>query len=81
MPAWMKNRLIVRQDLAFVRFLQAGDDVEQRRFAAPAPSDNDDELALRNFERNVVERVDRLSFLLKPFRNMIDNQLRGWWTA
>ena len=39
-PTWMKYRLIVRQDAALIGFFQAGNDIEQRGFAAPARADD-----------------------------------------
>src|SRR5260370_26639317 len=55
---------------------QPGDDIEQCGFAATAWSDNDDKLALRDLERNIIQRVDRWSLLLNPFRNVVDHEFR-----
>ena len=74
------HRLIVRQHSSLVRFFQAGDDIEQRRFSAATRPDHDDEFAFLDFERHIVQRVHGLALLAKPFRDMIDNQLRRWRT-
>ncbi len=76
MPTRREDRLIICQHLTFVRFFQPGDDIEQCGFAATARSDNDDKLALRDLERNIIQRMDRLSLLLKPFRNVVDHEFR-----
>src|ERR1700732_4261605 len=47
----------------------------RKNFATSRP-DEDEELPFRHCERDVVERVDGVPLLLKPFRNMIDNQFR-----
>src|SRR5262249_51112530 len=80
MTARIRDWLVVGENLSFVGMFQSGNDVEQSRFAAATRSHHDDELALSDFKRNVVERVHGLPFLPKPFRNMIDNQFRRRWT-
>src|SRR6059058_1857148 len=77
--SWMKYRLIIRHDLAFVRFFQAGDDVEQCRFSATARTNDDDKLAFSYLEGDIIERMHVLSLLLKPLRNVVDHQLSGRW--
>src|SRR6266536_281351 len=76
MTTWIEHRLIVGQHAPFIRLFQTGNDVEQRRFSATARTDDDDEFALSDFERDIIQRMHRLALLPKPFRNMIDNKLR-----
>src|SRR5262249_47175635 len=80
MPAGIIDWLIVRQHLSFIGMFQSRNNVEQSRFSAAARSDDDDELTFGHIKRDIVERVHVLPFLLKPFRNMIDNQFRWWRT-
>ena len=79
MPPGIEHRLVVGHDLAFVRFFQAGDDVEQCRFSATARTNDDDELAFCDFKGDIIERMHVLSLLLKPLRNVVDHQLSGRW--
>ena len=51
--------LAVEPDLAGARLLQPGDDAQQRRLAAAGRADEDDELAVRDVEVDVVEHLDR----------------------
>src|SRR6266581_4139246 len=76
MTTWIEHRLIVGQHAPFIRLFQTGNDVEQRRFSATARTDDDDEFALSDFERDIIQRVHCLALLPKPFRNMINYQLR-----
>src|SRR5438445_7343362 len=76
MTTRIEHRLIVGQHAPFIRLFQAGDDVEKRRLSATARTDDDDEFALSDFERDIIQRMHRLALLPKPFRNMIDNKLR-----
>src|SRR6266550_2005730 len=55
MTTWLQHRLIVGQHLTFIRFFQAGDDVEQCRFPAATRTDNHNELAFSHLERDVVQ--------------------------
>src|ERR1700730_9065057 len=75
MPARMKDRLIISHDASFIGFFQTGNDVEQGRFAATAPSDYDDEFSFGDFEGNIVQCVHGLPFLLEPFRDVLDHEL------
>src|SRR6266536_4404031 len=80
MPPRSDHRLTVRQHSSFVRSFQTGDDIEQRRFSAATRPDDDDEFAFLDFERHIIQRMPGLALLLKPFRNVIDDQL-GWWRS
>src|SRR6266700_1096921 len=80
MPPRSDHRLIIRQHSSFVRSFQTGDDIEQRRFSAATRPDDDDEFAFLDFERHIIQRMHGLALLVKPFRNVIDDQL-GWWRS
>ena len=72
---WMKDRLVIGQHLSFIRSFQAGNDVEQSRFPATTRPDDYDEFAFRDLKANIVQGVNVLPLLSKPFRHMIDDQL------
>jgi hypothetical protein len=52
----LRDRPTVEQRFAFIRMIEAGDDVEQRRLPAAGRPDQADELTLADRQRNVVER-------------------------
>ena len=49
--------------IAAARFLEAGDDAQQGRLAAAGRTDEDDELALIDFEVDVLEHLDGAELL------------------
>src|SRR5688572_27082253 len=61
-------------DQAFTVILgvEAGDELQQRRFAAAAGSDDTDELARRDVEPDAVKHTDLVAAALERFRH-IDN--------
>src|SRR5262249_21967311 len=56
---------------------QSGHDVEQRGLAAARRSNQAEELALADFERNVIEGVDFATPALESLRDPFDRQLGG----
>src|SRR5512145_1394214 len=69
--------LAVGLDDATVRLLEAGDNVEQRRFTATTGTDEADELSICNAERHIVEGVHMQRARLEPFRHMFQDEFRG----
>src|SRR4051794_22786975 len=70
--------MVVRHDPAFIGRLQARNDIEQGRLPAAARANKTDEFALGNLQRNVAQRMDRLSRSAEPLRDIFHRELRRW---
>src|SRR5439155_13800019 len=55
----VEDGAVAERDLPLLRRLEAGDATERRRLAAPARSEQDEELALLDLESEVVDRRRR----------------------
>ena len=67
----------VRQHTAGIRFVEAGDEVEQRALAATARADEADELALAHFEAHVLQRLHAAGARGEGFGNALHDELGG----
>ena len=65
-------RFVAGVDGAAARAVEAGDEVEQRALAAAGRAEQADELALRDVERDVVERVQRVALGAEHLRHVVD---------
>src|ERR1700726_446724 len=57
------EHLVVKRDLAGIRLLEAGNDAQGRRLAATARSEQRENLAAMDVERDVVKGTERIELL------------------
>ena len=71
------HRFAIGQHRAAVRFFQAGNDIEQGRFATAARADKTNEFAFGNIQTHAIKRQDRSGSASKTFGHVLDRELRG----
>src|SRR4051812_26438366 len=76
MPARIHYRFVVGHHPPFIWRFQSRDDIQERRFATAARPHEANELALRDIERDMIQRVDSLPARPEPFRHIFHRQLR-----